>query len=271
MSGGGSPSNVTQTSVQQLPAWLTNANTFGAQQAKDLYNKGGTPYYPGQTTAPLSSIQENYLTSANNLGQNGNPALNAATGYATNAANGAYLNSNPYLDATFNQAANAVQNKVGSQFAGSGRNLEASIPVQNDQMNQLATSIYGGNYANERQLQAQAAGMSPNLNAANLSNLNAQAAAGGLLQNQAQNYINADATRFNYNANLPQQNLTNYMNTVNSMQHGGASSSTQPVYRNKSASALGGAAAGATAGAAVGGPWGAAIGGGIGLLGGYFG
>lgn len=31
--GGGSPSNVTQTSITQLPSWLNNANTFGASQA----------------------------------------------------------------------------------------------------------------------------------------------------------------------------------------------------------------------------------------------
>lgn len=66
---------------------------------------------------------------------NGNVALNAGTSYDANAANGAYLNSNPYLNATFQNAANAVQNQVSSEFAGSGRNLEASVPVQNDQMN----------------------------------------------------------------------------------------------------------------------------------------
>lgn len=83
------------------------------------------------------------------------------------------MNSNPYLDATFNQAANAVQNRVSSEFAGSGRNLESSIPVQNDQLNQLATQIYGGNYANERQLQSQAAQQAPLASQANVSNLNA--------------------------------------------------------------------------------------------------
>jgi len=33
MSGGGSPSNVTQTTKTQLPAWLDSANSFGASQA----------------------------------------------------------------------------------------------------------------------------------------------------------------------------------------------------------------------------------------------
>jgi len=77
-------------------------------QAQALYNKGGPQYYPGQQVADLNGIQNQYLSNAASLGANGNPALNAATSYDANAANGAYLNSNPYLDATFNQAANAV-------------------------------------------------------------------------------------------------------------------------------------------------------------------
>lgn len=62
--------------------------------------------------------------------------------------NGQYLDpsSNPYLHDTFNQAANAVQNKLGSEFAGYGRNPTASTAAQADQMNQLATQIYGGAY-----------------------------------------------------------------------------------------------------------------------------
>lgn len=104
--------------------------------------------------ADLNGLQNQYLSDSQALGTYGNSALNAATNYVTNAENGAYLNANPYLNATFQQAANAVQNRVGSEFAGSGRNLESSIPVQNDQMNQLATQIYGGNYAQQSQLQA---------------------------------------------------------------------------------------------------------------------
>ncbi|HEX7129133.1 MAG TPA: hypothetical protein VF217_03575 [Rhodanobacteraceae bacterium] len=212
-------------------------------------------------------MQEQYFNQASALGQNGNQALNAATNYASQAASGAYLNSNPYLDATFNQAANAVQNRVASQFAGSGRNLEASIPVQNDQMNQLATQIYGGNYANERQLQAQAAGMAPELNQGNLANLSALGTAGGQLQQQAQALQDADANRFSYYANLPYNNLQNYMGLANSLAHGGTSSATQPVFHNRTQGALGGAAAGASAGSTFG-PWGAAIGG---VLGGIYG
>lgn len=187
---------------------------------------------------------------------------------------GQYLNpaSNPYLDATFNQAANAVQNRVGSQFGAAGRNLEASIPVQNDQMNQLATSIYGGNYQNERQLQGQAAQNANTLNSSNLANMGQVGQAGALLQQQAQNYIGGAKAAYDYNQNLPYTNLSNYMNTVNSLQHGGTTTSSQPIYQNKTGNAIGGALAGYSAGSSMSSnPYAGMIGAGLGALGGYFG
>jgi len=163
---------------------------------------------------------------------------------------------------------------VGSEFAGSGRNLEASIPVQNDEMNQLATQIYGGNYANERQLQSQAAAQSPIASQANLGNLSALSNAGSLLQGQSQNQINAAMDQWNYNQNLPYNNLANYENMINSLSHGSSTTGTQPVYQNKAGNAIGGAATGAALGSmvagasngAIGGPMGMAVGAGAGLL-----
>lgn len=185
---------------------------------------------------------------------------------------GKYLSpdSNPYLKDTFHQAANQVQQQVGAQFAGMGRNLEASIPVQNDQMNQLATQIYGGNYANERQNMQNASQNAVSLNGANLANLGALGQAGALQQQQSQNYIDAAQNRFNYNQNLPWQNLNNYMGSINSLQHGATSTSQQPVFHNRAAGAAGGAMAGYQAGQGMG-TYGGLIGAGIGAIGGYYG
>ncbi|WP_426664075.1 hypothetical protein [Rhodanobacter aciditrophus] len=242
------PSNVTTTNATSLPSWLNDANQFGAGQAQQLYQKGGPQYYPGSTVAPLSSIQEQYLTSANSLGTGGNPTLGAANGYTQNVLDGNYLNpdSNPYLASTFNQAANAVQNRVSSEFGQAGRNIEASIPVQNDQMNQLATQIYGGNYQNERNLQQQAAANTPGLNASNLANLGAVGQAGALEQQQAQNYINGAQSAWNYNQQLPYSNLSNYMNQVNALAHPVTQTNSQPVFQNTAGNITGGLMAGAS-------------------------
>jgi hypothetical protein len=269
---GGSPSNVTQTQVTQLPSWLTNANTFGAGQAQNLYNTGGPAYYPGQQVAPFSSMQEQALSGAQNLATQGSPLTSAAQQQDTNIVNGQYMNpaTNPYLQQTFNYAANAVQNKLGSEFAGSGRNPEASVAAQSDQMNQLANQIYGGNYQFGAQQQAQAISQANPLANQNWTNLAQLDSYGQQVQGQAQNMIGANTNLYNYNAQLPWTNLNNYMNQVNSLAHGGTQSNTQPYFQNQTGNALGGAAAGAAAGSAFG-PWGTAIGGGLGLLSGYFG
>lgn len=278
---GGSPSNVTQTQVTQLPQWLTNANTYGAGQAQNLYNTGGPAYYPGQQVAPFSPLQEQYFTGVQNLATQGSPLTQAAQQQDTNIINGMYMNpaTNPYLQQTFDYAANAVQNRVGSQFAGSGRNPEASVAVQNDQLNQLANQIYGGNYQFGAQQQAQAIQQANPLANENWFNLAQLGNAGQQVQNQAQQMIGANQNLYNYYAQLPWTNLNNYMNQVNSMQHGGTQTNTQPYFQNQWGNALGGAATGAALGSAaagasqgaIGGPMGMAIGGGLGLLAGYFG
>lgn len=136
-------------------------------------------------------------------------------------------------------------------------------------MNNLATQIYGQNYqdAANRQLSAvQQANPIANENWYNLAQLGQ---AGAQVQGQAQNMIGANQNLYNTYAQQPANALANYMNQVNSLAHGGNSSSTQPVYQNQGASALGGMAAGAAAGTAVMPGWGTAIGAGIGLLGSF--
>lgn len=100
---------------------------------------------------------------------------------------GEYLNANPYLDKTYDRAASAVTRNyndvvipgITSRFGLSGRSGSPaeSYGVSGAQENlgrslgDLATGIYGGNYATERGYQQQAAGLLP---AFNLDLLNAQ-------------------------------------------------------------------------------------------------
>lgn len=82
----------------------------------------------------------------------GDPTINAATDYVRNSLNGGFLNANPHLDATFNRAAQATQGQLASQFAGAGRNVDQSQGLRSQQLNDLASQIYGGAYNNERNL-----------------------------------------------------------------------------------------------------------------------
>lgn len=169
---------------------------------------------------------------------------------------------------------------MGTEFAGSGRNPEASLAAQSDQMNQLANQIYGGAYSNGLTQMQGALQESPAVAEQSLMGLNLLGNAGAQLQGQAQQMIGANQGRYDYYAQLPWINLNNFMGQVNNLAHGGTSTTTQPFYGNsKAENAIGGAATGAALGGAVagasdgaiGGPWGMAIGAGLGLLGGYFG
>ena len=93
-------------------------------------------------------------------------------------------------------------------------------------------------------MQQQAAAGVPGLNGAGLNNLSAVAGAGALEQQQAQNYTNAAQQMWNYNQQLPYSNLGTYMNTINSLAHGGTTTNQQPVFSNTSGQIAGGVTAG---------------------------
>jgi hypothetical protein len=51
---------------------------------------------------------------------------------------------NPYtsLDMQFNRAADLTRNRLSSEFAGMGRNLDAAAPARSDELQTLAANIY---------------------------------------------------------------------------------------------------------------------------------
>lgn len=167
----------TQTQTAQAPSWQIPYQQYGLNNAYSQFNSVNSPQ---QLVSPFSTQQNQAITGITNLATNGTPETSAAQGYVTNTLNGgnaspgvsdAYnqfamggvpaissadqyaqnvLNgnpaSNPYLNSMFNQAANSVQNRLGSEFANSGRNVIGSLPIQSDELNNLATQLYGGAY-----------------------------------------------------------------------------------------------------------------------------
>jgi hypothetical protein len=155
MAGGGGGG--TQTTRVEPPSWQLPYLQYGAGQAQNLYDSGGTKVVPfsGDTRAGLGMI------TARATG--GSPINQASEDLATKTLEGGFLGSNPYLDQTFNRAALQTQNQLASQFARSGRNVEASEGLRGQQLNDLATGIYGGAYDAERNRQQQVLGMAPGL------------------------------------------------------------------------------------------------------------
>lgn len=214
------------TGSATAPSWLTSYLQGGATGAAGLL---------GQNT--LANQSQNTLDAqrmAAERARAGSPANAAASSYVTGAINGNYLpgqsQANPYLDATFNQAANSTRSQLASQFAGSGRNIDASYAPRADQLNQLATSIYGGAYNNERSLQQQAAGMAGQVSQNNYMDANALSAVGA-----------AQDTRAQQVADQPGQSLDDYLRRISGVSEAAGRETTQstPYYTNNTANYLG--------------------------------
>jgi hypothetical protein len=229
------------TSGQTPPGGVTGGEIIGLGKQQPPFTSGQTPT-GGVTGGQV--ITNPYQETGNQIAYNravgGDPTIDAARGYVQNSLAGGFLNSNPYLDQTFNRAAQATQGQLASQFAGAGRNVDQSQGLRSQQLNDLASQIYGGNYANERNL------------------MQGTLAAAQPLGNQAY----TDAAQVG-NLQRPEETaLDNYLRRVNAGTYG-SNSTTSGGGGFSGSGALGGAAAGMS----MFGPWGA-LGGG--LLGGLF-
>lgn len=220
---------------------------------------GPGPQFPDiSPVAPFNPTQIDAFNAIVNRGMGGSPLVNQASstlsqmlaggaganpaiGYLTPTARGDMLNANPYIDAMFGNAAsrvgqqfnNATMPSIASYFGGAGRfgsgAMDQAISTQQnnltDTMNRLATSIYGGNYANERNLQMgaatnlgglfnqgqnnmlQAAQLAPGLAATDFMNFGQALGVGNTLQNQQQQTIADQIARFNFGQNQPLMKL----------------------------------------------------------------
>jgi hypothetical protein len=181
----------TNTTSQTLPDWLQPYLTQELGSAQQFQTNATTN--PQSMVAPMTPAQQQGLSSQ--LSAAGQGAGEAGSASAANQfeTSGALLNpaSNPYLQNTFNLASQSVQNNLDSQFAGSGSNVENSIPVQADQMNNLATQLYGGQYDVGLSTMTQAAAQSPLIQQGLYQPGQEQYQVGSTQQQQAQNTINA--------------------------------------------------------------------------------
>lgn len=233
---GGSSS---QTQSTAPPKWQQPYLERGLGYAQDAYSRSQL----GQNVAPLSAESTQALDHITQRA-NYNPITGAQQDLATKTLQGGFLGSNPYLDQTFNRAAMATQGQLSSQFAGAGRNVEQSEGNRAQQLNDLATGIYGGAYDQERNRQNQVLGMSPQLQQGAYADYDRLAGVGASREGYAQELLDA-----------PGQGLDDYIRRVSGNMGTNVKTSGGG---NRAAGALGGAATGMS----MFGPWGA-LGGGI--------
>lgn len=188
---------------------------------------------------------------------------------------GEFLNANPYLDEMFGRASSAVGEQfrknvmpgIASAFSAGGRygsnamqeGLGQAEQRYGETLGNLATDIYGQNYARERALQQQALselgsqfgrerllqnqamGAAPGLANADYFDINQLMGLGAQQDAYSQALLDSDINRWNFNQNAPNQELA----FLNSILQGGlglsGSTTSQNYPRNPLAGAVGGA------------------------------
>lgn len=242
----------------QTVAPLSNSTNAAGQQMRAIAGQGA----PGVNAAAGDVAG---ISSGSAMNNPGNPYYqdfasgnDTASMLTADTASGSYLNSNPFLDAMYGQAAGRVGQSYGdivnatdSVFAKGGRfgsNAQYSKEGRNEQnlgdtLNNLATDIYGGNYATERGLmenaqgrladiglagaagvssnyntgvgqRLQAANLAPSLEAAKYIGANQLADYGQYKDAYNQDVVNSNVDRYNATANQPLQSLQQYMNLI---------------------------------------------------------
>lgn len=205
-------------------------------QAANLLQSGGPQYYPGQQVASFNPTQQKAMKAIVGAGMNGSQALTAAQGFDQTLLDSGG-GSNPYLDQMYNQAAGATQNQLSGEFAGMGRNAVASQPLRAEQLNNLATSMYGGQYQNDMQNALAAGNQAQSLYGTQMQGLQAAEGVGQQTQGQSQKLIDASKAAFDYNQNLPWNTLQRYEGLITGMMPG-SGQTTSPNMTNPGANLL---------------------------------
>lgn len=266
-----------QTTTQELDPAIRPYVQYGLSEAQRLYTTETPQYYPGQTFVGPSAQTQSALTAAQQRAVMGSPLLPAAQQQAFNTIQGQYLGGNPFFQGAFQPAAQAAQQtyfdalqQARSNASRAGRyGSEAALGLEQRAGGQFAQTLANTagqlafqNYEAERARQQAMLGAAPGLAAADYGDIERLMQAGQTAEGYQQAALQADINRFNFMQGLPQNQLNQYLAAVYGSPRG--SVQTTPVYTNRAAGALGGAATGYQ----IGGPYGAIIGAGLGLLGG---
>lgn len=290
--GGGRSAPATTTTVQSADPWRGQQPylTDLFSKARKVNNTGIPSYFPGSTVTPFSQETNQAMQMQATRAANGSPVMTAGNeqlagtlrgDYLTsnpafaalqsNAA-GDYLNSNKYIDPIVDRALGKVRSSLDSQFAQGGRygsGLHQTALAES--MGDTAASMYGQNYANERQNQLgataqmgqlygdertkQMQGMMFAPQMANQDYVDAQQLAnvGATKEGMAKAQLTDQLNRWNFDQNKETDALAKYAQLIQG-NYGGSSSgtSTSPTYSNPMASGLGGALSGGMLGASIG-------------------
>lgn len=217
--------------------WTQNPPTGGSipgvmPQAASLYQNYSPQYFPTSTVSPFNDTQNAGLgmEAAYGLG-GGASSVGASNSALTNIGNGAFLNpNNPWLGATAQSVAQSVLPQVDSQFAGANRfGSGANVNADTSAVANAVAPLAFQNYGQAMQNQVQAAAAAPFLQSAQESSIQDVLNSGSAQQQQAQAQLNDQVNRWNFQQQLPYNQLATYQQMVNG-NYGGTGTLTQPYF-----------------------------------------
>lgn len=143
------PKNVTSTTNTEPPAFLRPLMGNVADEIGGQFSQGRSP----------------------GSGDPGQGLVSGSQNLINQTLQGDFLSpdSNPFLQQTFNRAADLTRGRLDTEFSGAGRNLGASMPARSEELQTLASNIYGGNYQFERGIQANTPGQAQAFDPTNMA------------------------------------------------------------------------------------------------------
>jgi len=236
--------------------------------AQQWFESGSPTPYQGNTVAQLDPNQLQALQRTSERSLAGSDLNRAAQSGVQSTLQGDYLNANPYLDATFDKAAggltrqyqNTVMPSIVSMYSTAGRYGSGAMQGATAEagrglgegLSGLANDIYGGNYQAERGRMMSAATMAPQLASQDYADIQAQLGAGGVMQAQNQQNLNADISKWDFMQNQPLNKLQAMSGLINGTGAGLGQQNSQTT-AGQSGFNLGGAIGGGMTGYAAGG------------------
>lgn len=212
-------------------------------EAARLYSDYTPQYFPGSSVAPFSPEQQAAMSLTTRRALTGSGLNRSAESNINSTLRGDFLYGNPGFNAAFDAAANRIIPRIDSGFATAGR--YGSGLADTAKYSALGDA-FAGLYGQERGNQMQAAGMAPALAAQDYVDYGQLGQVGYQRQAQAQSNIDDQIARHEFEQNMPYYKLGQYQNFINPVLGvGGSQTTTQPMYRNRAAGMLGGAATGA--------------------------
>ena len=258
--GGSPPADTTQTVTQEIPEYVKPYAEDYLGRA-DVLSDRPFEQYQGQRIAGLDPLHTQGIQQTVDAATG--QIIPTATDTYTKTARGDFLGANPFVDQMFNRAAQGVVNQYTGTVmpnidtAANRANALGGSAYQEyadrarfdlgQNLNNLATQIYGGNYMNERGLQQQAMMGAPQMLEGQLRGAQAMLGAGDIRRGIEQDILNLGYEDFERARLQDYSNLDVLGNALGISMGGGGTTITQsPSFyqANPVAGAIGGGALG---------------------------